>query len=82
MHGETVVVRAFGGVPLIRKVWEVGEDVVYLVSDNHYNLLTKEDPRAIGPIGFPKEDVFLYEPEIVKLNKKTIPRWEKLRPAF
>lgn len=82
MHGETVVVRSFGGVPLVRKVWELGEDVVYLVTEDNFNLLTKGDLRAIGPIGFPKEDVFIFDTKYAESISRSIPNWGNFRPAY
>lgn len=64
MRGETVIVRAYGGIPLIRRIWDIGEDVIYIVADSQFGLLVKNDPKAISPIGFPKEDVFKFDRKI------------------
>lgn len=57
MRGEIVLVRAFGGKPLKRRVWDVGVGVVYITNDEQFqNLLAGR--RAVKPIGFPREDVF------------------------
>lgn len=57
MRGDTVIVRAFGGKALLRRVWDVGERVVYVTNDEEFDKLAAGRP-AIEPIGFPKEDVF------------------------
>jgi hypothetical protein len=57
MRGETVIVRAFGDRPLKRKVWEVGDAVVYVTNDEEFDKLSA-GIAAQEPIGFPKEDVF------------------------
>lgn len=59
MRGETVIVRAFKGVPLARRVWAVGERVVYITDDEGLKKLASGNSR-LSPIGFPKEDVFQY----------------------
>lgn len=55
MRGETVIVRAFKGVPLARRVWDIGERVVYITNE-----------EGLTPIGFPKEDVFIYDESLYK----------------
>ena len=57
MRGDTVIVRAYGGKALLRRVWDVGERVVYVTNDEEFDKLAAGRP-AIEPIGFPKEDVF------------------------
>lgn len=57
MRGEIVIVRAFGGKPLKRRVWDIGRSVVYVTNDEEFNKLEADLP-ALEPIGFPKEDVF------------------------
>ncbi len=57
MRGDTVIVRAYGGKALLRRVWDVGERVVYVTNDEEFDKLAAGKP-AIEPIGFPKEDVF------------------------
>jgi len=80
MRGEYVIVRAYGGRPLIRRVWDVGEKVVYITNDQQLKLLIEGAGNAIGPIGFPKEDVFRYDREIVELlNDKQNFTWDKLK---
>lgn len=64
MRGDLVVVKEFGGRPLIRRVWDSNDEVVYVCSEERYNfLLSGEDDRY--PIGFPREYVFGYDQSIV-----------------
>jgi hypothetical protein len=56
-RGEIVLVRAFGGKPLKRRVWDVGVSVVYITNDEHYDRLLAGE-HTVQAIGFPKEDVF------------------------
>jgi hypothetical protein len=77
MRGEFVLVRAFGGKPLKRRVWDVGVGVVYITSDEQFqNLISGK--RAVTPIGFPAEDVFTdlksHFPDDSKID------WSKLIP--
>jgi len=66
------------------KVWEVGKSVVYIASDEQFQYLLSNDSRAIGPIGFPKEDVFKFDSTVAKtldrLSEGKSFNWEKLTP--
>lgn len=81
MRGEYVIVRTYGGRPLIRRVRAVGENVIYITNDQQLKLLMEDAGDAIGPIGFPKEDVFRYDPKMLELinNTQNI-TWDKLKP--
>jgi len=57
MRGDVVLVRTFGGKALKRRVWDVGDSVVYVTNDEQFERLSL-GKRAVEPIGFPKEDVF------------------------
>jgi len=57
MRGDIVIVRAFGGKALKRRVWDVGDTVVYITNDEQFERLVA-GKRAVEPVGFPKEDVF------------------------
>ena len=64
MQGDTVVIREFGGRPLIRRVWAANDDVVFVCSEERYkHLLAGEDDRY--PVGFPREYVYQYDESIV-----------------
>jgi hypothetical protein len=65
MRGELVIVRAYRNRPLIRRVWDIGKRVVYITSEQEYQKLISGKP-SIGAIGFPKEDVFKYDPNVAK----------------
>lgn len=76
MRGELVIVRTFGGKPVERRVWDVGEAVVYVTNDEEFEKLVAGKP-ALQPIGFPKEDVFC-RPASESPQKRL--RWSRLRP--
>jgi hypothetical protein len=60
MQGEKVIVRAFEKEPLVRYIWAVFPDVIYICSEEGYQkLMAGEEWR---PVGFPREDVFQYDP--------------------
>jgi hypothetical protein len=83
MRGDLVIVRAFRGVPLVRRVWEEVERGVYITDDAHLEQLLAGE-KTIQPIGFPREDVFRYDPELAArmddLVKKGEWDWTKLAP--
>lgn len=57
MRGDVVLVRTFSGKAVKRRVWDVGDTVVYVTNDEQFEKLAA-GKRAVEPIGFPKEDVF------------------------
>ena len=67
MFGETVLVREYGGRPVICKVWEVTREKVYICTEENFEKLKAHKDRPFPsncfPIGFPKEDVFRYNPK-------------------
>lgn len=84
MRGDLVIVRAFGDVPLVRRVWEEVEHGVYITDDTHLeHLLAGEG--AIQPVGFPREDVFMFDPEIAAAMDDLLQSgnwdWTKLVPV-
>lgn len=81
MRGDKVIVRAYGGIPLIRRIWDENDCAVYITNDEQFQLLT-DDKVAIEPIGFPREDVFKYDPELASLMDQLVKNekwdWNKL----
>lgn len=74
MKGELVILRAYGGQPLIRRIFETTDKAVFVTDDAR-----KDDLISIG---FPREDVFKYDPQLAKktgqLFKKGKWDWNKL----
>lgn len=82
MRGDIVIVRAYGGIPLIRRVWEEGEASIQITNDENMDLLLA-GKTAVEPIGFPKEDVFQFNPEVAK-KINSFPAgwdWDELIPV-
>ncbi len=73
MRGERVIVRADGGVPLVRRVWGTDERAVYITDDTTLAKL-QAGANAPFPIGFPREDVFRFEGEAAARIGR--PGWE------
>ena len=76
MRGESIIVRAFGGAPLARKVWDVGERVVYITDEQGLKRLTS-GRDAPPPLGFPKEDVFRFDERLYRRLESAIKRKDK-----
>jgi hypothetical protein len=76
MNGNRVIVKVFGGDFAVRRVWSVGQSVVYVTDDKNYDLL-KESLGGVSPVGIPKEDVFEYSEEIrsSRVNEAGLKRW-------
>lgn len=81
MRGDFVIVRAFGDIPLIRRLWDEDNNGVYITNDEQFQLLI-DGKEALEPIGFPREDVFKYDPELAstidRLVKSKKWDWNKL----
>jgi hypothetical protein len=82
MRGELVVVRAYGGKPLIRRVWEVTEQAVYIHSEENYHKHAK-GIYTVDPVGFHREYVFIYDPATFPADVEGTPQdeafWAQLR---
>lgn len=74
MKGDKVIVRAFRNKALVRIVWEVVSDVVFICSEENYNALSN-GKNGLLPVGFPREYVYRYNP---KIDLSTQVQWDKL----
>jgi hypothetical protein len=74
MKGDKVIVRAFRNKALVRIVWEVASDVVFICSEENYKTLAS-GKEGLLPVGFPREFVYRYNPNI---DLSTQVKWEKL----
>jgi hypothetical protein len=68
MKGDKVVIRTFGGEPRIVRVWEIAEKVIAICSEENYQSLVNGND-GLSPVGFPKKDVFRYNPSQEKMLK-------------
>jgi hypothetical protein len=70
---DLVIIRAYGGKPLIRRIWNFDAKAVYVINDSM---------QGIVSLGFPREDVFKYDPKVVssmdQLYKAGKWDWNKL----
>jgi len=68
MRGENVIVRACGGELLVRKLWDSSPRKVYVCSEEAYQRLSslgsENFPPDCFPIGFPGDDVFVYDSKV------------------
>jgi hypothetical protein len=74
MKGDIVIVRSFGDKPLVRRVWEVTSEIVFICSEENYNVLSS-GKEGLLPVGFPREYVYRYNP---KMNTSNQISWDKL----
>jgi hypothetical protein len=63
MKGDKVIVRTFRNKPLVRRVWEVASDVVFICSEENYQTLLS-GKEGLLPVGFPREYVYRYNSKI------------------
>ena len=71
MRGDKVIIRAFGGEPLVRLIWNVYPDTIEICNEEGYQKLVTGEPWI--PIGFPRKDVFQYDPGVFE---KLMREWE------
>lgn len=79
MRGELVIVRDFSGRALLRRVWDADEKAVYITDDQQFERLVSGH-EALWPVGFPREDVFEYNPGIAESIGKESIDWRMLSP--
>lgn len=82
-RGKLVVLRALGGDLLIRRVWSVTSKCIYIMADSEFKKRSKGH-HSLDPVGFPPEDVFVYNNETKELidessNTNKIP-WDRMTP--
>ena len=69
MAANLVVIRAFGGRALVRRLAEANEEGVFV-----------EGPDGLpAPTGFPWEDVFEYDSDVLTEDSEPVD-WGRLRP--
>lgn len=82
MRGDRVIVRSFGGRPLVRRVWAADEHGVYISAEQEFQKLTRGE-EALAPVGFPRADVFAFDPEVAAMVEHSGAisegEWERLR---
>lgn len=67
MRGELVICKDALGRPLVRRVWEVvNKYCVTICNPNRYDLLVKAYDTQLPPLGWPREDVYHYDPQALE----------------
>ena len=68
---------------MIRRLWDEDNYGVYITNDEQFQLLIN-GREALKPIGFPREDVFKYDPKLASLMDQLITSgkwdWNNLIP--
>jgi hypothetical protein len=82
MRGDLVIIRTYGNLPLIRRVWDEDQYAIYITNDEQFKILTNKKDGFY--LGFQQKDVFKFNPELAKemeiLYKKGEWDWNKLEP--
>ena len=83
MKGELVIARAYGGEPLVRRVWSANDRLVYITNEEEFQKGDNSE-NQVNVIGFPREDIFTYN-EVLAAAIGDFCRdgtwdWEKLSP--
>lgn len=74
--GELVIVRDYAGKPVVCRLCEVTDSKIYVASESEYSNIIK-GIESFGPVGFPPEDVFRYDPAFAGAGGV---EWSKLQP--
>lgn len=76
MSEQLVIVKDFECRPLLKKVVDANETVVFVTSEKAFNLI-KNGNSDLFPIGFRSENVFLYEDQSLagKIDWKQLSLW-------
>ena len=67
---------------LVRRVWDADKFAIYITNEKGFEKLENNDPDAILPVGFPREDVFEFDPNWFSdrgNSKGENPRWNELK---
>lgn len=77
MRGHLIVVKGFIGHPLVRRVWDCSARAVYILDEEQWEI-RNGGGKSLDPVGFPIEDVFLYDDEARKQLASESPSWNAL----
>lgn len=78
MRGSLVIARDYRNAALVMRVWDNNHRVIYLSEESQFQQLsTGRD--ALAPVGFPAEDVFVYDPHTIEKLKSGSVDWSSLQ---
>lgn len=60
MKGQLVVVKEFNGTLLVRRLWRISTYCAFIHSEEEWAKRMNGE-KSLDPVGFPIEDVFVYE---------------------
>ena len=76
MNGQLVIIKDVANRPLLRKVCDANDKIVFVTSEKAFELIKNGD-SGLFPIGFRAENVFIYEGQDLagKVNWNTLTKW-------
>jgi len=84
MQGDLVIARAYGGVPIVRRVWSESAQGVWITDESNFELLCSGKGGIEPSLGFPRNDVFKYDPNLTasidELEENEVWDWNQLTP--
>jgi hypothetical protein len=75
MLGQIVVCKDFMGKPLVRKVWEDSEALIFIHTEDQFQAHELGLPH-LETVGFPVSDVFIHEDRDLTAERL----WDELKP--
>ena len=80
MRGQDVVVKEFNGNNLVRVEWEACDGLIFIHNREQFEK-RMSGKSLLEPVGFPVEDVFLYDQSVLeKAERDGISPWILLIP--
>jgi hypothetical protein len=79
MRGQPIIVRCYGNIPKIVNYWSEDQHAIYVTNHEGIKKLSDGD-TSIFPIGFPRKDVFKYDPLIGATINDSKWDWNNLIP--
>jgi hypothetical protein len=80
MRGQLVVIKEFNGNLLVGRLWEISTYTAFIHSEEEWNKRMSGE-KSLDPVGFPIEDVFIYDDYAKGELERTIPDSRNLRPV-
>jgi hypothetical protein len=82
-RGDQVIVRTFGSVPRVRRVWDADQESVAIHDEEQYQRRL-EGRVALQPVYFRRADVFVYDVAIFPAKAEDTHQnaafWSALQP--
>jgi hypothetical protein len=70
IKGQVVVCKDVIGLPIVRVVWDSNDSLVFIHTREQFDLRMSGEAH-LEPVGFPKEDVFVMDEDVLADAKRS-----------